>query len=127
MKVSKKATGDRGEELADEFLRNTSHAILKRNYRRRAGEIDIIALKDDVLIFCEVKSSRYPGESHPELRVSHKKQIKMARVARHFMAENELSFDSCRFDVLTVKKSCGREVIEHLKNAFWPPDGWDEE
>lgn len=127
MKVSKKATGDRGEEMAVEFLRNTGHTILGRNYRQRAGEIDIIALKDAELIFCEVKSSRYPGDSHPELRVGYKKRIKIARVARHFMAENELSFDSCRFDILTVKKSSGREVIEHLKNAFWPPNGWDEE
>jgi len=126
LKEDRKRAGDRGEEAAANFLQNTGYTILKRNYRQRFGEIDIIAFRDGVLVFCEVKSSRYAGESHPELRVDWKKQIKLSRIARAFISETQFSFESCRFDVIAVKTVRGREVIEHIENAFWPPEGWEE-
>ena len=119
--------GDGGEDLAAEYLLRQGYVILERNYRKRFGEIDIIAEKDGVLVFCEVKRSRFGGESHPELRVNTAKQKKLARCAYAFLAEHLLDFEACRFDILSVKQHQGREIIEHIENAFWPPDGWDEE
>ena len=126
MGISTKESGDRGEDIATQFLVNNGFTIIERNFRKRFAEIDIIARKGDELVFCEVKRSNYSGESHPELRVDYKKQIKLARGASAYLAEHEIQFDSVRFDVITVKVHQGREVVEHIENAFWPPDGWDE-
>ncbi len=126
MSQAKKQVGDRGEELAAQFLGAAGYTILARNWRRRSGEIDIIAKRHGVLAFCEVKSSRHAGESHPEIRVGHQKQIKLTRLANAYLAENPQPLESIRFDVLAVKIVQGREVIEHFENAFWPPEGWEE-
>jgi putative endonuclease len=124
---NKKQVGNRGEELAAQYLMQMGFVILARNYRKRIGEIDLIAEKDGILAFCEVKRSRFEGESHPELRVNAAKQKKLARCAQIYLSEHPLDFESCRFDILAVKTVRGREIIDHIENAFWPPEGWDEE
>jgi len=80
-----------------------------------------------ILCICEVKRSRYSGESHPELRVDHKKQVKIVRTAMKYLAERPENFDSVRFDILTVTTDQGRDYVEHLENAFWPPEGWESD
>ncbi len=127
MAATTKTIGDKGEDLAAEYLVRKSYTIVERNYRQRFAEIDLIAMKDGVLVFCEVKRSRFEGESHPEIRVDSKKQIKIARCARVFLAGSPPPFHSCRFDIITVKKQRGKDYVEHITNAFWPPEGWDEE
>ncbi|TKJ40289.1 YraN family protein [candidate division LCP-89 bacterium B3_LCP] len=126
MNPSTRDIGNEAEGQAAQYLQNKGYRIIVRNYRIRFAEIDIIAQKDDVLVFCEVKSSRFSGESHPEIRVGHKKQIKIAKCAQSFLVENRPSFDSCRFDIISVKLVRGETVVEHFENAFWPPDGWDD-
>lgn len=127
LKAELKKVGDQGEDLAAEYLERKGYTILQRNFRRRSGEIDLIAYRKGVLAFCEVKSSRYRGESHPEIRVDCKKQIKLTRCARAYLLANPPPFEACRFDVIAVKAHQGRTVVEHIENAFWPPDGWEEE
>jgi putative endonuclease len=122
---SKKIAGDRGEDLAAQYLESRGYSLVARNWRRRWGEIDLIALKGGIMIFCEVKCSRYEGETHPEIRVDRTKQIKLARLARAYLALEQPKIESCRFDVVAVKKEQGRDVIEHIENAFLPPDDWD--
>lgn len=56
-----KASGDYGEELACQYLRNSGYRILDRNFRIRGGEIDIVAREGDTLVFIEVKT-RYSHE-----------------------------------------------------------------
>ena len=125
MASSKKATGDRGEELAAQFLEAKGYAIVERNWRSRGGEIDLIALKEGVLVFCEVKSSQFSGPSHPEIRVDLKKQFKLSQLARAYLANDPPGVETCRFDIIAVKDVQGRDVIQHIENAFWPPDDWD--
>ncbi len=127
LKTATKEIGDKGEDIAAKYLQEKGYTLLQRNYRLRIGEIDLIAEKQGVLVFCEVKRSRFQGQSHPELRVNHDKQVKLARCAQAFIADRSPSFESCRFDVIAVKTQRGRNVVEHFENAFWPPDGWDEE
>lgn len=125
MTYSKKQAGNRGEDLAAKYLEGKGYTIVARNWRQRSGELDIIARRDDVLVFCEVKSSRYEGDSNPEIRVDHKKQVKLAQLARKYLAIKQPKIESCRFDVVAVKTDQGRDVIQHIENAFWPPDDWD--
>jgi len=127
LKISTKAVGDRGENLAVDFLIQKGYVLLQRNYRKRYGEVDIIAREGGTLIFCEVKRSRYEGDSHPELRVDRKKQIKITRCARSYLSDDPPAFESIRFDIITVTSRQGRDIIEHIENAFWPPEGWEEE
>jgi len=125
MPHSKKTARDRGEDLAAQYLQSKGYTILERNWRRRFGEIDIVALKEGVMVFCEVKRSRFSGPSHPEIRVDLKKQFKLARLARAYLATDPPNVESCRFDIIAVKTIQGRDVIEHIENAFFPPDDWD--
>ena len=53
--INKRQRGSEYEELAAKYLISKGYRILERNYSDRAGEIDIIASKDGMLIFCEVK------------------------------------------------------------------------
>jgi putative endonuclease len=125
--ASTKITGDRGEDLATQFLQAGGYEILDRNWRHgRHGEIDIVARREGMLVFAEVKRSRWQGETHPELRVDHRKQIKLAQLAQAYLGLHTCYFETIRFDIIAVKEQQGREVIEHLENAFWPPDGWDQ-
>jgi putative endonuclease len=123
---STKNTGDRGEDLAVQFLQTGGYEILDRNWRHgRQGEIDIVTRRESVLVFAEVKRSRWEGDAHPEFRVDHRKQIKLAQLAQVYLSLHPCYFESIRFDIIAVKNHHGREVIEHIENAFWPPDGWD--
>lgn len=126
MASTTKTTGDRGEDLAARFLQAGGYSILQRNWRLgRWGEIDIVARKEGVLVFCEVKRSVWDGESHPELRVDRRKQVKLANLAQNYIASHPCYFESVRFDVIAVTSHQGRDVIRHIENAFWPPEGWD--
>jgi putative endonuclease len=125
--VSKKELGDRSEDLAAQYLRQKGYTILDRNWRCRSGELDLIAEKDGLLVFCEVKSSRFPGEVHPEIRVDRRKQMKIVRSANQYLAQEQSAYSAIRFDVVVLKQSAGRDLIEHLENAFWPPDDWEDE
>lgn len=122
---SKKEVGNRGEDLAAQYLQIKGYQILARNWRQRTGELDLVALRQGVLVIGEVKSSRYAGEAHPEIRVDRRKQMQLARLARAYLAQNPATFHTVRFDVITIHAHQGREVIEHYENAFWPPEGWE--
>ncbi|RJP72914.1 MAG: YraN family protein [Candidatus Zixiibacteriota bacterium] len=120
MTCSTKAAGNRGEELAAQFLQARGFTILDRNWRQRWGELDLVAARDGLLVFCEVKASRFEGDCHPELRVDFPKQRTLTRLARAWLAGHDGDWTQSRFDVIAVKIVQGREVVEHLENAFWP-------
>ena len=94
---SRKATGFLGEEIASEFLRRKGYNVVKRNYMRPWGEIDIIAEKDEEVRFIEVKTvSREPSadisreiDYRPEELVSPAKLKKVSRTAALYMEENQ--------------------------------------
>jgi len=123
---NKRKIGDYGEDLAVQYLQNKGYEIVARNFRKRFGEVDIIARMGGVLVFCEVKRSRFPGNTNPELRVDHKKQIKLARTAQAFLIDYKDPFEEIRFDIIAIETHEGRSTVRHIENAFWPPDGWDE-
>lgn len=121
----RRTLGRRAEDLVAERLEKEGWQLLARNSRSRAGEIDIIALKDGCLVFVEVKSSRIGnrrGATSPVLAVDARKQARLRRLAREWLAENPPSspFSQIRFDVVGV--SFGREGellgYEHIEAAF---------
>lgn len=107
--------GKQGEEHAANFLKKNGYKILDRNYRCRLGEIDLIAGKNGMVVFVEVKlrkNDRFAGAMEA---VNFSKQQKLRKTALLWLAEKQSSAP-CRFDVVEVYTESGR--IHHIPNAF---------
>jgi putative endonuclease len=94
--------GRKGERTACRLLLRLGFDILARRYRNRSGELDIVALEEDTLVFVEVKtrSSRQYGE--PWEFVDWRKQQILRRTAEQFIADHDLVQYAYRFDIVSV-------------------------
>ena len=111
--------GHRGEDLAVDFLFAKGYRILNRNWRIKAGEIDIIAQDGDMLVFCEVKSRTSNRWGTGAEAVDGRKQRKIVQVATLFLQRYHLSNQRCRFDVIEIMQPARHEPqIQHFINAF---------
>ena len=124
-KTGNKRIGKQFEEYASSYLKNNGYQILERNYRfRRFGEVDIIAIKNGVLCFVEVKSRQNDSFGTPAESVTYKKKKKIAFLADQYIALNKLSNKAVRFDVVEIYFSRGNndtytvKSINHIENAF---------
>lgn len=113
--INKRTVGSKYEQAAGEFLINKGYRIIAYNYLCKLGEIDIIALDGDELVFVEVKyraSSRYGS---PMEAVDYRKQNKIYMVANYYLMEQHISkYTKVRFDVVGI---LGKEITL-IKNAF---------
>ena len=110
--------GRRGEDLAAAFLLERGYRILQRNWRRKTGEIDIIAEKSDLLVFCEVKSRTGTCFGVGAEAVDRRKQTKIIRTALLYLQQYHLMDHACRFDVIEIDVAGAVPLIRHLPNAF---------
>lgn len=110
--------GKAGEDLACSDLEKRGYAIIARRYRRRGGEIDIIARDGKTIVFVEVKArdSRAFGEAAEAVTAF--KRRRMSQLARDYMARQRLFECPCRFDVVSIHFDDGRPEIEVFQNAF---------
>jgi putative endonuclease len=98
-----------------EWYGERGYDIVARNWRCRQGEIDIIAIRDLVLVICEVKTRATADFGSPALAVDANKQQRLRRLAAHWLSENPTTRVSVRFDVAAVigpKEDVSLEVIE---------------
>ncbi|MCD8090334.1 MAG: YraN family protein [Clostridiales bacterium] len=96
-------------------MTSKGYKILERNYFKRGGEIDIIAEKDDVLVFVEVKYRTMDLYGPGSQAVTKTKQKKICNTAKIYLADNDLSWDrDMRFDVIDVTEG----EINHFEGAF---------
>ncbi len=109
--------GQQGESIVAQHLEKEGYKIIDRNYRQRYGEIDLIASRDEVLCFVEVKtrSTEYFPTS---LVVTKSKQLKIIRTARNYALRNGIRDKVLRFDVAIVIGSADAFNIRYLPNAF---------
>ena len=112
------ALGREGEALAEAFLRAQRYTIVARNYRCRAGEIDLVALDGGVLVFVEVRSRRGSLAGTPFESVDGRKRTQLARVARHFLSARGWHDHDARFDVIGIRFDEDPPALEHLRSAF---------
>ena len=115
---ARRALGQRGEAVAEAFLRTHRYTIVARNYRCRAGEIDLVALDGPVLVFVEVRSRRGITAGTPLESVDGRKQGRVARVAQHFLAARGWGDRDARFDVIGVRFDAEPPAVEHVQSAF---------
>lgn len=117
---SKKQTGDIGEDYAVKYLKKHGYKIIERNYRKKIGEIDIIAKRHDYLVFVEVKTRHCNPLTKPYEAVNLGKQRKIIKTAALYIAEHKLQ-TYMRFDVCEVYVDAGTlklNKINYIKNAF---------
>src|SRR4051794_35668674 len=107
--------GRDAEDMAAAFLQARGLEILERNYRCRAGEIDLVAREGDTTVFVEVRqraSSLFGGAA---ASITAAKRVKLLKAARHYMSRLR-TFPQCRFDALLIEGEPPR--IEWIRNAF---------
>ncbi len=116
---STRNTGTYGERVAVAHLQAKGYNIIARNYRRRFGEIDIIAWHHGVLVFIEVKTRKTQTSGTPWEAVDRRKQRQISRVALDYLTRNRLEEHPVRFDVVAVFVGRDRQPrIQVLENAF---------
>ena len=95
---------------------------MERNYRNRAGEIEIIAKDKDDIVFVEIKTKLSKDFAQPELSVNPSKQRKIVKTALTYLIGKGIKNTGCRFDVIGITGEKEQRKIELIKNAF-TPDG----
>lgn len=112
--------GNRGERLAEQYLNDLAYKTICRNWKCSKGEIDLIVIKEQSIIFVEVKtrSSNYWGE--PETAVSDNKIKRIVDAADCFLADNDFDLD-VRFDIVSIILKHDESQIYHIEDAFVAP------
>lgn len=113
--MNKRKIGSEYEEKARAYLERQGLEILDRNYRKKTGEIDLIAQDGEYLVFCEVKYRKNDAAGGASFAISLKKKKQIARMAQFYMAEKHISPDAfCRFDCVLIDG----DKINYIKNAW---------
>ena len=110
--------GRRGEDLAARRLERLGYTVIERNYRTRAGEIDLIAERSGTLVFCEVKTRRGPSFGGGYEAVTWRKRAKIRSLAEAFLQERGDRSNAIRFDVASVSLGQRGPHVELFEDAF---------
>ena len=107
-----------GEDVACEALVRKGYAIVERNWRMAHYEIDIIAMKDDFIVFVEVKTREDP-DIDPLEALDERKIARIGASAQTYMTHFD-THRQARFDVFAINGSPSDYRVEHIEDAFWP-------
>ena len=110
--------GKYGENIAAKYLKTHGYKIVERNYYCKFGEIDIIALNKDMLVFVEVKTRSSRKTIPPEFTVTKYKQNKIKKTARNYIGKHSILNRDCRFDIVAITLENGEPSVILYKNAF---------
>ena len=112
--------GKLGELLAAKYLEAEGYSIAERNWRINRLEIDLIAKKDDTLVFVEVKTRSNTEHGHPEMAVTPRKERLISAAATAYMKHVKHEW-AIRFDIISVVMDRNQKPdIRHLEDAFFP-------
>ncbi|WP_299548188.1 YraN family protein [Seonamhaeicola sp.] len=110
--------GNKGEQLAVDFLIKKGYQIVERNYRFDKAEVDIMAQLDDTLAVIEVKTRSTIDFGNPQDFVKPKQIQRLVKAVDHYVTTNSLDVE-VRFDIIAVVKEGHQFNIEHLEDAFY--------
>lgn len=123
MKTQHIQLGKQGEAFVAHYLTKQGFTICAQNYSIRQGEVDLIAQKDDILAFVEVKIRRTAYFPLSEL-VPRSKQEKIIKAALSYITRHKISDRAYRFDVALLEISAtGGYTITYVENAFTSHSG----
>lgn len=106
-----KNIGDTGEQFAADMLKNSGYRIVTRNYSIRDGEIDIIAVKDGVLHFVEVKTRTGDEFGYPADAVTESKRRRIKKAANAYLSGRRGHWNNVSFDVYEV-------MVNHIEDCL---------
>lgn len=111
--------GNKGEEIALDYLTDKGYHILETNWRFGKEEIDIIAIDKKFLIIVEVKtrSSRFFGEPHEF--ITKQKQRLLIKAAQAYVDRHKIQ-QEVRFDIISIIRNNNTTEIEYIADAFYP-------
>lgn len=108
--------GKRGEDRAADFITQKGMLIIDRNFRTKIGEIDIIAVDEDVIAFVEVKSRKTDSFGNPSEFVNWYQRRRIINTAQIYMKQKNLTDMQPRFDVCEIYSSTN--TVNYIENAF---------
>ena len=118
MTQSRIALGKIGETLAATELERRGYVVLERRYRRRGGELDIVARDGGTVVFVEVKTRDGRDFGEAAEAVTARKRRRLTLLALDYMARHRLTECACRFDVVSIHMENELPVIQLFQNAF---------
>jgi len=112
--------GHKGEDMAVEYLQENGYCVLNRNWANKGRkEIDIVAMKNDVIVFVEVKTRRLGSVTTPISAVDARKQHRICLAADSYLKTYRVDL-RCRFDIISIVYNDKASRIEHIEDAFRP-------
>jgi putative endonuclease len=116
---TKRDLGNWGEERAADFLRHHGFFVREKNVRTAYGEIDIVAMKDEMLIFVEVKTRQSNTLGPPEVSISEQKKERLIESAQSYVQDHPELGKDWQIDVISIRQYPGGSVeITHFENAI---------
>jgi putative endonuclease len=119
-RISTQQRGDAAEALARQHLEKHGLRLLAQNWRCRLGELDLVMLDADTVVFVEVRYRRYSAWGGAAESVDARKREKLSRAAQHFLQqESRWAKYPCRFDVIAINAdSQAPAQLDWIQNAF---------
>lgn len=112
--------GSTGEKVAKNYLEKSGYEILEENWTHGKAEIDLIAYKDERLIFVEVKTRSSNSFGQPEDFVATAKQKQMEIAANEYIYLVDFKYE-IRFDIISILfDNQNQHTLRHIEDAFWP-------
>lgn len=117
---SKRDIGNSGEDIASLFLKKRGFFILDRNFRAgRQGELDIVAKKDDLLLFVEVKLRRTNTKGSPAESITFFKKKRLVFAAKCYLNIHKEYFEyNIRFDLIGIRFDKEKQIVEQIENII---------
>lgn len=116
MHLTNSELGKLGEDIAAGYLQDLGYEILVRNWRFNRVELDIVARKDSILVFCEVKTRRSVSHGIPSDAITPLKLQHIRTAALHWLSNNQSRHQGIRFDAISVIYCAGQPTaISHIK------------
>lgn len=111
--------GNKGEDDAVDYLTKKSYSIIERNFYSRGGEIDIIAIHNDTLVFIEVKARTVGSMGRPYEAITYNKLMKMRLVISAYLSTHKIKHGGMRIDVIGIDYESDYKLkcINHYENV----------
>lgn len=112
-----KSFGNKGEDIAADYLKKKGYTVLHRNYNTPLGEADIVAKDKNIIVFVEVKARSSDAFGQPFEAVNHRKQEKLKKIALYYLKHNKIELP-VRFDIVSIISRNGKAEVNHIPKAF---------
>jgi len=112
-------SGESAESLAWAFLEKRGFKLIQKNFRTKAGEIDLIMKQKSCLVFIEVRYRKNQDFGGAAASITASKQTRIRKTAQIFLQQNPvLDYKECRFDVIAISGIGDNTEIQWIDNAF---------